>query len=176
MKKPGNFLKTVQLKTATSAIGPSSLRGQGKGVIGTTRRYLARISLARIPRSNPKSFRKWLDRHTEALLDEYDLPHRPWGAARKALNLFLRDALYNKYLSSKYKLSALERWLEIPLDSVVAVGLKKSDTRGTLPSWPGLKYLTAEVSDLFQSQASELARQKGISMVHLDMYLWLENR
>ena len=49
-------------------------------------------------------FRKWMDNTTEHLLDVFSLTVRPWGTARKAVNLFLRDVLYNRYLCSKFKI------------------------------------------------------------------------
>lgn len=172
----GNFIRIMQQKVAVSAVGLSSVRGQGKGVLSATQNFLSCISLARIPKSNEKRFCIWLARHTEHLLDRLPVKKRPWGTARKVINLFLRDALYNKYLNRRFGLQAIERWLEVPLDSIVARALKQQGSRGELPSWPGLKNLTPQVSDKFQVFALQLARQKGLARVHLDIYLWLNNR
>jgi len=174
--RPLDFISTVHRKVAVTAVGPSALRGQGRGVLKSSQNYLATMSLARIPRSSHWRFKRWLDRQTEYLLDQLPIRGRPWGAARKALNLFLRDALYNQYLNKAYKLSQLEDWLEVPLDSAVAHGLKVEAGRGALPKWPGLISLTSDVSDIFQDFASDLARKRKVERVHLDMYLWLENR
>jgi hypothetical protein len=174
--RPKTFIPTVQRKVATSAVGPSALRGQGAGVLGVSQQFLADLSLARVPKSNEIRFRRWLDRQTDALLDELPINGRPWGAARKAINLFLRDVLYNQYLSYHFAFGQVERWLEIALDSAVACGLKAEAGRGALPRWPGLKYLDQTVSDEFQAFASAHAQTLGIERVHLDMYLWLENR
>ena len=110
------------------------------------------------------------------LLDSLPINGRPWGAARKVINLFLRDALYNKYLCRKFKIDKLELWLEIPLDSAVARGLKTQAGHGGLPQWPGLKNLKPDVSDTFQRSALEYAHTRDIERVHMDMYLWLQNR
>jgi len=174
--KPKDFLKTIQRKVSFSAIGPSALRGQGKGVMGASQDFLVRMSLARVPKSSAKRFQLWLDRQTELLLDTLPINNRPWGAARKAINLFLRDALYNKYLSRQFKLHSIEWWLEIPLDSVVAKGLKLKDNRGELPRWPGLKNLEPKISECFQAVASKRAKLKGVARVHMDIYLFLDNR
>ena len=173
---PASFISTMQRRVATVAIGPSTLRGQGKGVIQATQDFLARLSLARIPASGEARFRVWLDRQTESLLDALPIKNRPWGAARKAINIFLRDALYNRYLAHRFGLRKLEPWLEIPLDSAVAKGLKRLAGRGVLPPWPGLKHLRKDISDEYQAVAFEMASRKGMAKVHLDMYLWLENR
>jgi hypothetical protein len=61
--------------------------------------------------------------------------------------------LYNKYLNRRFHLQAIERWLEVPLDGVVARALKQRGSRGELPPWPGLKNLTQQVSDKFQDFA-----------------------
>ena len=176
--RPKDFIPTVQRKVAVSAIGPSALRGQGKGVLKASQEFLASLSLARIPKSNETRFRTWLDRQTEALLDGLPVNGRPWGAARKAINLFLRDALYNQYLNRQFELGKIEAWLEVPLDSVVARGMKAKakKMRTLLPRWPGLKHLKVHASDEFQNFASAHVRTIEISRVHLDMYLWLGNR
>ena len=174
--KTNNFINTLQRKVAFTAVGPSALRGQGKGVLRASQDFLAQIPLTKIPKSNKKIFQLWLEHQTELLLDNLPIKNRPWGAARKAINLFLRDALYNKYISKKFRLQLIEKWLEVPLDSAVAKGLKLNSGRGELPIWPGLKNLTQKVSEDFQVFASKQAHLKGIARVHLDMYLWLANR
>jgi len=174
--KPKDFITTLQRKVAFTAVGPSAVRGQGSGVLRVSQDFLAQMSLGRIPKSNEKRFHLWLDRQTELLLDSLPIKNRPWGAARKAINLFLRDALYNQYLSKQFKLQSIESWLEIPLDSAVAKGLKLQSKRGELPRWPGLKNLKPNISEVFQVFASKQAHLKGIAKIHLDMYLWLHNR
>ena len=174
--KPKDFIKTLQRKVAFTAVGPSALRGQGKGVLRASQNFLAHMSLARVPKSSAKRFQHWLDRQTELLLNSLPIKNRPWGAARKVINLFLRDALYNQYLSKQFKLQPIESWLEVPLDSAVAKGLKLQSNRDELPRWPGLKNLEANVSEGFQVFASKRANLKKVARVHLDMYLWLDNR
>lgn len=85
-------------------------------------------------------------------------------------------ALVTKYLSKQFRPRSVEGWLEIPLDSAVAKGLKSCSHRGELPRWPGLKSLRPDISEAFQVFVSTQATLKGIARVHLDMYLWLENR
>lgn len=174
--KPKDFIRTVQRKVAFTAVGPSAVRGQGKGVLRASQNFCSKIALARVPKSSAKRYQLWLDRQTELLLEALPIKNRPWGAARKAINLFLRDALYNKYLSRQFKLRSVEAWLEIPLDSAVAKGLKLRDHQGELPRWPGLKRLGPDISEAFQVFAARQARAEKLARVHLDMYLWLDNR
>lgn len=174
--KSNEFIQTMQNKVAVSAVGPSALRGQGKGVLSATQTFLAKVNLTKIQKIDHRQFEIWLDRQTGSLLDKLPLKNRPWGAARKAINLFLRDALYNRYLCLHFKINKIESMLEVPLDRVIASSLKRIGKRGQLPSWPGLKWLTKPASNQFQLFASEIAMKKKIKRVHIDMYLWLENR
>ena len=174
--KPPDFIPTMKRRMAVAAIGPSSLRGQGRGVLKASQDFLTAIPLARIPKTSVTRVQAWLDLQTERLLDMLPLRNRPWGAARKALNLFLRDALYNQYLSRRFGLSQIEKWLEVPLDSLVAKGLIEEAGPDALPRWPGLKHLEPATSAQFQAVALRHANARKISRVHLDIYLWLENR
>ena len=172
-----DFIDTIQRFVAVECIGASALRGQGAGVIDAVREYLAELELGRIPQRSRPHFEAWLDCHTEGILETLPIPNRPWGAARKGLDLFLRSVLYNHYLRAAYSIGAVEAWLEVPLDSVVGNALKRKAGRGALPQWPGLKHLTPEANAEFQQFAEELAKQMGLSArVFLDNYLWLRNR
>ncbi len=166
----------MKRRTAVVAVGPSALRGQGPGVLRATQNILNQIDLLKIPKGSENQFTKWLDNQTEMILGALPVRNKPWGTARKALNLFLRDVLYNRYLCDIYRMQEIECWLEVPLDSAVAKGLKKKAGRGKLPPWPGLKKLNKDVSNEFQAYASNLADKSEMKRVHLDIYLWLENR
>lgn len=174
--KFAEFICIMQRRTGVVAVGPSALRGQGKGVLKAAQAYLGTMDLSKAPKTNATKYARWLDGHTKAMLRTLPVKNEPWGAARKALNLFMRDALYNRYLNRHYRLGKIETWLEIPLDRAVAKGLKRDAGRGNLPPWPGLKRLRKGTSDKYQAFAAECAGRKGIARVHLDMYLWLENR
>jgi len=171
-----DFLRMVQQSVAITAVGPSALRRQGRGVLAASHDFLASISLAQLPKASSGRFAAWLDRQTEKLLDAFPVDGRPWGSARKAMNLFLRDALYNRYMADRFQLDSVEPWLEMPLDSAVARGLKSQGLRGELPQWPGLKHLTPAISERFQDFALRYAREMGLARVHLDIYLWPANR
>lgn len=171
-----DFLETMRQRTAVVAVGPSALRGQGKGVLQATQNALKTINLLNISRDNETDFNLWLDEQTNIVLAALPVVNKPWGAARKAVNLFLRDLLYNRYLCKKFRIQEIEQWLEIPLDSAVTKGLKRKAGRGKLPSWPGLKNMNKDVSVKFQEYANILAKETGMNRVHLDIYLWLENR
>jgi hypothetical protein len=172
-----NFIPNIQKFVAIAAVGVSALRGQGKGVLKSTQKYLGELDLSTLKDINTNvDIISWLDKQTEEILDCMPVMNRPWGAARKALNLFLRDCLYNKYLCQEYKMDRLEKWLEIPLDSLVANGLQKKAEKGLLPRWPGLKHLKKEISDQYQDTAQSFADKNEIARVHMDVALWLENR
>ena len=106
---------------------------------------------------------------------------KPWGVARKTLNLFLRSCFYNYYLRKAYGLAEVGRWLEVPLDSVVARELKQDarrgalprwQRRGALPRWQGLGRLNREDSEKFQEYARVCAAACNLPVtVLLDNYL-----
>jgi len=177
MGLPHDFYGIMQRSVAVTAIGPSSLMNQGaSGVINAAQEFLALLDLSVFSTGVKLYFRSQLDTATDSLLLALPKNAQNWGTARKAVNLFLRDALYNHYLATKYNLHRIENWLEIPLDSAVARGLKKLGNRAELPVWPGLKKLSSEISAQFQSFAQDIAKERSLARVHLDIYLWLEER
>jgi hypothetical protein len=177
MGLPHDFYGIMQRSVEVTAIGPSSLRNQGaSGVINAAQEFLAVLDLSELSTSTKGDFPSHIDTATHSLLLALPKEAQNWGAARKAVNLFLRDALYNHYLTTKYKLHRIEEWLEIPLDRAVARGLKKLGNKAELPVWPGLKKLSPEISAQFQLFAQDIARERGLARVHLDIYLWLEER
>jgi len=172
--KKFDFLQTMQQFVATSAIGVSAIRNQGKGSLQSVRTALASMNLSPVTSMEQAEYRKWIDWNTNWLLSHWPGTGRPWGAARKSINLFMRDALYNQYLNREYNICHVEKWMEIALDSKVAEGLRNRFSE--LPSWPGLKHLKERISDQYQDRAQQLADEIGLARVHLDMWLWLENR
>ena len=175
--KTNSFDADMQRYIAVTTVGPSTLRNQGgPGVIAAAQRFLSELAICTFAVKDEKSFLAVLDTTTDELRRRLPLGSRHWGAARKALNLFLRDICYNGFLSHRYSLAGLEPWMEIPLDSLVAVALKRHAGKGALPSWPGLKGLTPAVSVRFQYAARDWADTEGISRVHLDMRIWITQR
>jgi len=176
-KKDDQFYRDMQRYIAVTTIGPSTLRNQGSaGVIEAAQNYLAGIDLGGFRTKDERTFLMVLDAATEKLKRTLPREAQNWGAARKACNLFLRDICYNRFLCQRYGLEESEEWMEIPLDGLVAVALKRKGQRGGLPRWPGLNGLTPEISAKFQAFARQIAAEKGISRVHLDMRLWMTER
>lgn len=175
--EPDNLCADMQRYIATTTIGPSALRNQGSpGVIEKAQLFLSRLDVGMFAVSDEKSFLRVLERATAQLQHRLPADSQHWGAARKALNLFLRDVCYNRFICRTHRLAMLEPWLEITLDNLVATALKRRAGRGGLPRWPGLKRLTPPVSEEFQSVAKRWADAEGISRVHLDMRIWLRER
>lgn len=168
-----DFLRTIHNRTAEAAVGPSALRNQGApGVIRVAREYFKRLDLRTFAVSNERDFVRKLDAACDDLRKRFPKGARNWGAARKALNLFLRDALYNTFLSKHYHLEKIESWLEVPLDQYVAKGLH-GDYEGTdLPKWNGIKRLSPEDSMAYQRAAKLVAQKKNIARIHLDLLYW----
>lgn len=166
------FLKMMQARTASLTIGASTLRNQGaSNVVSNTREFLKRLDLRRFRAKTAKGFKNALDRETIKLKKVLPVGARNWGAARKALNIFLRDVFYNYYLREEYRFGKLEQWLELPLDKDAARGLREhSEEMGIhLPRWPGVKHLKSGKSEAYQDAAERVAQHRQIARVHLDL-------
>jgi hypothetical protein len=173
------FIQKMQRRIAQITIGPSVVRGSGtKGVSEPARSLLAALDLRKFAAASESAFGQALDTATEDLRQSVPRGAQSLGLARKCVNLFLREDLYNVYLLNEYGLARAEQWYEIPLDSYVAEGLiKKAASEKpqphSLPRWRGLKYLEQADSKHYQEYASDRARREGLpARVHLDLDLW----
>jgi hypothetical protein len=176
------FLKALQSQIARTATGSSAGRGKGNaGVAAAARTYLAQLDLSKLA-ADPEAFPALLNKRTGSLLKKFEGEARPrWGLARKLLNIYLRDAVSNVHLRKAYRLAALERHLELPLDEETATRLRHDFTRllrrnpalTPLPPWPGVFKLTLAVSRDYQTAAQKVSRSKRLrSRVHLDAVYW----
>ena len=167
------YIKLLQNRTGELAIGRSTLRNQGAPkVIETARNYLKTMNLKPLNKvSSQNDYLKYLDKHTIKLSQTFPKGAKGnWGAARKAINIFIRDCLYNQYLSAEYNLNKLEKWLEVPLDNDVATNIRKKCK--TLPTWKSIKSLTQDVSNQYQQCAQIIGNKEKVARVHLDIKYW----
>jgi len=88
------------------------------------------------------------------------------------LNIFLRNCAYNRFVCEEFGLDKLEPWMEVPLDSHVATGLKSEQEGAHLRRWKSVIGLTRIDSDALQAVALKVAMRKGINRVHLDVHYW----
>lgn len=167
------FITRLQGRTAQAAIGASTLRNQGaSGVVGSARKSLSKLNLWKFGKANRLTFPKLLDDATNNTMNCFPIDAQNWGAARKAANIFLRDACYNYDLCCYFGLARIRRWLEIPLDKDVAKCLHHEQGGSNLPKWTGLKKLTPVASREYQDIASIVARRRRVARVDLDVYYW----
>jgi hypothetical protein len=170
---PRDFIPAVQSKVARVSAGATALRGQQTpGLTDAARSYLATLSLRQFGVSRRTTFDRRLDTTTESLRRALPRGARTWGMARRVLNIFLRNALYDFYLRKKYRLGRAEGFFEVPVDSIVARELRQELGRGLLPRWHGVKYLTPNDNLRYQQAARSSARKLGLPAVHLDTYWW----
>ena len=156
---------------AELSIGPSVLRGRGtKGLAQLVRQFLKELRLAQLHGKSRDPSKRWLNLQTRRLMDRMPARARSWGRDRKALNIFLRNILYNRYLSGAYSLSSIEQHLEVPLDSYVGIALASEPEGSELPRWSSVIGLTPEISEEYQAVARRVARRKRTAPVHLDLY------
>lgn len=175
MKQPFDLIDRLQVRIAMFAIGRSTLRSQGApGMVAHARIFLRKVDLKTFSVATAEQFSDVLNTQTDLLAAGFPGAGKGnWGAARKSINIFLRDALYCRPLSDHFNLIGLEPWLEVPLDSNVYAGLvEDSDNPRTVPAWPGVKALTPKRSADFQDIASVIASSLGVARVHLDIRYW----
>jgi hypothetical protein len=141
-----------------------------RGTLKHIKEFLKKIDFSEVETKEPSEFSQTLDDLTIKFLNALPENARKWGVARKCLNLFFRDSLYNFYLREAFDLAKFEAELEIPLDSKVGHELKKEDN--TLPPWDKVKSLTPELSAKFQSAALQVAEREKTHRVHLDVVYW----
>jgi hypothetical protein len=159
---------------AEVCIGASALRGQGgSGLIQCCRDFFKRIDFSKIPMEQ-KEFAVWLETNTEELRATFPKVARNYGAARKALNLFLRDASYNVILNRAYDLDRLLPLLEVPVDSFTANHLHKYEPSIILKKWDSLKRVKDTELKKYQEAAQLLAEKWGINRVDLDAFFYRE--
>ena len=172
-QQPFDLMDRLQVRIAMLAIGRSTLRSQGApGMVAEARRFLRNVDLQRFSVVTSEKFMAELDEQTKQLSRQFPGGGKGnWGAARKSVNIFMRDVLYCWPLCKKYKLAVLEPWLEVPLDSNVHEGLLSDSVNAVVP-WPGVKALTPAVNTELQGTASVVAKSLGVARVHLDVRYW----
>jgi len=163
----------MQRRIANISIGPSTLRGMGpKGMVEKARKYLCELNLGDFRVRSNRKFVQVLDHHTSTMKRRLPAGSRRWGIARKCLNVFLRDVIYNRFLCEKYNLYNLERWLELPIDRQVAKSLKLEPEGSELERWKGVIHLRPETNKAYQEVANKIAKRIGTCRVHLDLIYW----
>ena len=153
-----------------------SFRGAAGGTTAAARGYLGGMELTPFATGEPDIFLHVLDSGTDALREAMQADAQSsrgeWGYARKGLNIFLRDCLYNYYLRDAYGLGIAESLLEVPLDSIVAMRLRREGAGAALPVWTTIKALDPETSARYQSVAQSCGAARNQARVHLDADWW----
>jgi len=170
---PAPDINSIRKYVAYGSVGPSTLRNIGaSGAVASARQSLANIQLGAYSRINASRFRRQLDADTETIRIAMPNGAAHFGAARKVLNIFLRGALYNTYLTSHYELELCVECYEIPLDKLSATGILGGTANKDRIRWVGVKHVTPEINSNFQRLAAELAERRGTLRVHLDAVFW----
>jgi hypothetical protein len=111
---------------------------------------------------------EFLDQHTNDLLNKVNVL---WGTARKSINLFMRDMTYNYWIRDELGLEAIEHQLEVPLDSKTMTAISSHRLGEGLDPVRVIN-LAPEISRKFQTSAAQIADERGIARVHLDLEWW----
>jgi hypothetical protein len=167
-----DFLRRVQRYVAHLAVTTSVFRAKGSaGAMRAAIDFVSVIDLE-LPQQRCDIFGEFLDEQTEALRAAFPLDWRPWGPARKVLNVFLRDASYNAFLRQRYNLGVIEALLEAPIDSQIAQMLHRQIEGRNLPRWVSIIGLTPDQHREYQIAASGVAKRLGTFPTHLDLWFW----
>ncbi len=176
-----NFLDSIHRRLLIISVGASALRNQGApGIIKVARDYFYNIDIDKFINSLDEEgiFIEFLNYHTDTLLSYFPENCTSWGAARKGLNLFLREVVYNKFFSDYYRLptnlddfNEKIKFLEVPLDKDVATGIY-NEKEIILPKWISIKTVTPNISEQYQSAAEILAKKENIAKLNLDLKYW----
>ena len=143
-----------------------------EGTLKCVRNFIKALDLTAIGKTSASHFTTTLNEQTKVFQQVLPSEARHWGIARKCLNIFFRDALYNFYLREQYDLTKFEEYLEIPLDSRVGKRLRCELEGSELPRWRTVKGLTHEDSNKFQDVAAAVAKRRRTRRVHLDLIYW----
>jgi len=168
--------RAIRSRIARVVVGPSTVRGNPTGTTEAARRFLRALPLQRFGTGDGAEFSRALDRATIRLQAALPRAARRWGVARKLLNIYLRDCVYSAHLRSVYALGRMERFCELPLDSITATRLRGSEEGAELPAWPGVGAVTPQVSAEYQQVAAKIGRALRMRRVHLDVFWWSEER
>lgn len=169
------MLCLLQARIGRTAVGASTARGMGpSGTIGAARQFLQTFDLKAVKANTSTAYRRCLDAATDDLVAALPVDSRHWGSARKFFNIFIRNCAYNRFLCEAYRLDKVEQWMEVPLDSHVAKGLKIAVAHdgAEVPRWSTVIGLSPEDSDRWQAIAQSVAAREGIHRVHLDVVFW----
>jgi N-glycosylase/DNA lyase len=174
---PDWFIKELQVHQARVSITVSAVRNQGPGTTRAVRAFLKdELDLADMRANSQPAYLRRLDSATDALRRRLKGKARTFGLARKLLNVLIRDCVYSRFLCAHYRLEPIESFLELPLDGIVGQRLveaaRKQGLRGRLPRWHSIRSLTRPQSDEYQKFAMDLANERGLARVHLDVILW----
>lgn len=176
------FYQLLHRRLSQIAIGASAIRNQGAGgLIKILRQYFeTKVDLEHFIESlsDDIQYKDFLNKHTLHILTLFPNTAQSWGAARKGLNLFLREIIYSKFFSHRFSLpnnfedfNLFVKFMEVPLDKEVAHGLI-ADSKGLLPKWINIKHLTPALSETFQNHAFIIATRENVARVNLDLKYW----
>lgn len=175
------FLNQIHKRLSIISVGASALRNQGSpGLISVAREYFYNIDVDEFMSTltNESMYNNFLEYHTDILVSKFPENGKSWGGARKGLNLFLREIVYNKFFSDHYGLpthynqfNEKIRFMEVPLDKDVATGIY-GETGMDLPKWISIKSLNPDISRQYQHAALEIAQRENHARVSLDLRYW----
>ena len=163
---------------ANTSISASSLRNQGgEGVVAKARCFMGELDLAEAGAAGAEGYPAYLDDCTAKLMAYFpDKARENYGAARKALNIYLFACTRDHVARSRYSLDRIEPALELPIDKDAITYLKCKTqceaSRSALRGFDSIKGLCRKKHATIQAIASEVAEGKGVLRCELDFCAW----
>jgi hypothetical protein len=166
-----NILSRIHIRLALVNIGGNTLRSYPEGTKEKIRIFLCE-------EIKPSEVKKALQNEQDYLCyikfktDLLTIVVQNWGISRKAINMFLRDMIYNKeysdYLFSKNeenrKLAVT--FMHPPIDSMVVKELQKINNK--LPGWTNYNALQTS----YEKYIEHLKNQSPLDLLNSDLIYW----
>lgn len=177
-----DFYMLLRRRLSQTSIGPSTVRNQGApGIVAILRTYFEHnVNLNEFINALPdhQNYQTFINQHTNQIVLQFPENAQSWGAARKGLNIFLREIVYSKFFSNLYTIpeefdefNNFVQHMEVPLDKDVAKGIRQ-DAIIHLPNFGTIKHLTYNLSSIYQNQATIIANNENIARINLDLKYW----
>jgi len=170
------WIEKVRGHLAIASVGNTTLMMQsGKGRVSRSQQFLiTKMQLDHISDLDESEFKEYLNKKTNALSKQLLRPDNlqpNWGAARKVINIYLRQCSMNKDLNKYFSLNKVEPFLEVPLDNHVVKKIdEKSKTKYSKTF--RIKTLKKTENGKIQTLASNLASNESLHRYELDVLYW----
>ena len=173
-----DLLKARLRFIANTSLSASSLRNQGgTGVVKAARTFMGELNLEEASAAVAEGYPAYLDNCTTKLMAYFpEGARKNYGAARKALNIYLFACARDHMARSRYRLDRIELALELPIDRHAIDYLKRQAkdeaSQQTLKRFSFINQLNEDIHSAIQAVAAKVAECHGVMRCELDLLAW----